>query len=162
MSHCVVACNVFCEVTSFSHSRHLYQSCRNSLDVLLRRHSNENMMIITIGKLIQLILIETFNVFCFLFLFSLWLHFALQTNLSLFYSSVPLSSSGGSGEQQEASNNTAIFFWAIYKLSISADQHQIFLLLPLIHLRNLDNIEINQAALEKDLLQQVEADNVWL
>lgn len=71
MSHCVVACNVFFEVTSFSHSRHLYQSCRNSLDVLLRRHSNENMMIITIGKLIQLILIETFNVFCFLFLFSL-------------------------------------------------------------------------------------------
>lgn len=110
MNYWVVACNVFFEVTSFSHSRHLYQSCRNSLDVLLRRHSNENMMIITIGKLIQLILIETFNVFCYLFLFSLWLYFALQTNLALFYSSVPLSSFGGSGEQQEASNNTAIFF----------------------------------------------------
>lgn len=96
----------------------------------------------------------------FAFYFYFLYDFALQTNLSLFYSSAPLSSSGGSGEQQEASNNTAIFFWAIYKLSISVCKHQIFLLLPLIHLKNLDNIEINQAALEKDLLQQVEADNV--
>lgn len=46
----------------------------------------------------------------FAFYFYFLYDFALQTNLALFYSSVPLSSFGGSGEQQEASNNTAIFF----------------------------------------------------